>query len=109
VIAVTRFEVPDAEASAFESGITELLAILGKQPGFVRGRVGRALDEPRHWVLATEWDQVGSYRRGLGAYEVKLTSPPLMAWSVPDPSAFEVVAQQDDARAPLTAPSDRAR
>ena len=106
---MTRFAVPEGEASAFRAGLSELLALLAKQPGFVRGRVGRALDEQNHWVLTTEWDEVGSYRRGLGAYEVKLTSPPLMAWSVPEPSAFEVVAQQDDAQAPLTAPSDRAR
>ena len=106
---MTRFEVPDAEVSAFERGLTELLALLAKQPGFVRGRVGRALDEQRHWLLTTEWDEVGSYRRGLGAYEVKLTSPPLMAWSIPEPSAFEVLAHEDDAQAPLTAPSDRAR
>ena len=109
MISVTRFRVPDAEAAAFETGLAGLLALLASRPGFVRGRVGRAVDDPGCWLLSTEWDGVGSYRRGLGDYQVKLASPPLMAWSVPEPSAFEVLAASDDAQAPAAGPSGRAR
>jgi hypothetical protein len=42
-------------------------------------------------VLATEWDAVGAYRRGLSAYEVKLALAPVMAYVVNAPSAYEVV------------------
>jgi len=109
VIAVTRFVVPEAEAEAFGRGAEELLGLLAARPGFVQGRLGRALDDEAQWVLSTEWDTVGSYRRGLGDFQVKLVSPPLMGWSVPEPSAFEVVASCDEAQQPLAGPSERAR
>lgn len=106
---MTRFAVPDTEAVQFGRALDELLALLAARPGFVRGRVGRAVDDPGCWLLSTEWDSVGSYRRGLGDYQVKLASPPLMAWSVPEPSAFEVLAACDEAKAPVAGPSERAR
>lgn len=108
-MSVTRFDVPEAESVGFSRGMEELLGLLAAQPGFLRGSVGRAVDEPSRWVLSTEWDQVGSYRRGIGAYAVKLASPAVMAWSVPDPSAFEVLARVDDAQTPLAGPGERAR
>ena len=109
MITVARFQVPDDAAPAFEVQAEEVLGLLAKQPGFQRGRLGRSLDEPALWVLVTEWDNVGSYRRGLGAYDVKLTATPLMAWGIPEPGAFEVVAVSDESQEPLAGPAERAR
>jgi hypothetical protein len=46
-------------------------------------------------VLATEWEAVGSYRRGLSSYEVKVALAPLMPYVVNAPSAYDVVAGVD--------------
>ncbi|HUR15316.1 MAG TPA: antibiotic biosynthesis monooxygenase [Mycobacteriales bacterium] len=109
MIVLSRFEVPEARLAAFRPDAQAALDALARQAGFVRGRLGCSLDEPALWSLVTEWDSVGSYRRGLSAYDVKLATAPLMALSVPEPSAYEVVAAADDAQAPATAPSSRAR
>jgi hypothetical protein len=109
VLSVSRFVVPESAASGFADQAREVLRLLAVQPGFVRGRLGRALDEPGTWALLTEWASVRSYRRGIGAYDVKLAATPLMALSVPEPSAYEVVAAADDAQAPAAGPAARAR
>lgn len=95
MLAVTRCSVPAADTTLFEAAAREVVAALATQPGFRRGRLGRAVDDPDQWVLASEWDGVGSYRRGLSAYDVKLALAPLMPFVVNEPSAYEVVLGQD--------------
>lgn len=109
MIVVSRFQVPEDQSAGFEPGARVALDALSVQAGFVRGRLARALDDPDAWALVTEWDEVGSYRRGLSAYDVKLATAPLMALSVPEASAYEVLVSADEAQAPPTAPSRRAR
>ena len=109
MISVSRFEVPEPQLDAFDADARAALEALSAQAGFVRGRLGRSVDEPALWALVTEWDSVGSYRRGLSAYPVKLATAPLMALSVPEPGAYDVLASADEPRAPATAPSSRAR
>lgn len=109
MFAVSRFDVPDGQEGAFADDARRALTVLAERPGFVRGRLGRAADEATTWTLLTEWDSVGSYRRGLSSYDVKLATAPLMAFSRPEPGAFEVVASVDDPRPAASPPSSRAR
>lgn len=109
MIVVSRFEVPEAQAASFLPDAQQALAALSQRPGFVRGRLGRAADEPSSWALVTEWDSVGSYRRGLSAYDVKLATAPLLALAVNEPSAYELLATVDESQPPSGVPSDRAR
>jgi heme-degrading monooxygenase HmoA len=95
VLALTRCSVPGPERDGFLSAAREALAALSGRPGFLRGRIGRAMDDGEQWVLATEWEAVGSYRRGLSSYEVKVALAPLMPYVVNAPSAYDVVAGID--------------
>jgi hypothetical protein len=63
--------------------------ILADRPGHVRGRLGRNTDAPELWVLTTEWESVGAYRRALSAYDVKLTAVPVLSRAIDEPSAYE--------------------
>jgi hypothetical protein len=90
VLVVTRYRDP-ADPAAFLSSARAALAALAACPGYRWGRIGRALDEPGCWTLVTEWADVGSYRRALGGYEVKLTAVPLLSLALDEPSAFEVL------------------
>jgi hypothetical protein len=103
---VTRFDVTD---TGFEGRAVAALEVLAARPGFVRGRVGRAADDPSAWLLATEWDSVGSYRRSLSSYEVKVVATTLLAEGRDEPSAFEVLHAVDAAQPPAARPSDRAQ
>lgn len=98
MISVNRFNSDDAD---FAEQAGSALALLAARPGFVRGHVGRSTDEPSAWVVVTEWRDVGSYRRGLSGYEVKVGAWPLLAQALPEPSAFEILQTADGDQPPV--------
>jgi len=104
VLVVTRHRVDAASIDAFVSGAHEALAALAARPGWVEGTLGRSVDEPELWVLATRWRDTGSYRRALSAYDVKVRAVPLLSTAIDEPSAYEVIigagADGTSARAP---------
>jgi heme-degrading monooxygenase HmoA len=108
VLVVTRFDVPADSAEGFLERARAALAAFAGRPGYVRGRIGRAADDPAAWVLTTEWDGVGSYRRSLSSYEVKVHAAPLLALGRDEASAFEVL-HADEGGAGATTVSRRAR
>lgn len=89
VLSVTRHRVPLDDAAAFEADARAALEALRARPGFRTGTLGRSTDDPRLWVLATWWDDVGSFRRALSAYEVKVTAVPVLATAIDEATAFE--------------------
>lgn len=103
MLVVTRFDVPEDASAAFLPQARAALAAFAARPGYLRGRVGRAADDPTAWVLTTEWDGVGSYRRSLSAYDVKVDAAPLLSRGRDEPSAFEVLLSDEG-----SAPSRRA-
>jgi len=108
VIVVTRFDVPEDSASAFLEQAKVALAAFAARPGYVRGRIGRAADEPTAWVLTTEWEGVGAYRRSLSSYDVKVDAAPLLGQGRDEPSAFEVL-HGDEGSTPSRRAADAAR
>jgi quinol monooxygenase YgiN len=105
---VTRFDVPEEQSAAFLPEAQTALAAFAARPGFVRGRVGRAADDPTAWLLVTEWEGVGAYRRSLSAYDVKVGAAPLLGRGRDEVSAFEVLHAVDAAGPEVTLPSRRA-
>jgi quinol monooxygenase YgiN len=91
VIVVNRFRVPEADAAAFRDDLERARESLGAQPGYLRGRIGRNVDDPALWLLTTEWEGPGAYRRALSSYDVKLAAVPTLSRAVDEPSAFEPV------------------
>jgi quinol monooxygenase YgiN len=111
MISVLRFAVDDRDEV---DGATRLLAqaraalrALAARPGYLRGSAGRATDDPTAWVLVTEWRDVGSYRRALGNYDVKVYATPLLAQSLDAVSAFEVLVEAEPGAEPAVRTSDR--
>jgi hypothetical protein len=88
VIVVLHF-VPSEDQDVFADRARAALAALADRPGYRGGTVGRAADDETAWVMVTEWESVGAYRRALGAFDVKMVATPLMAQAVDQPSAFE--------------------
>ena len=91
MIVVCRLAVPPEESASFPALAEAALSALSARPGYLRGHLGRAVDDPSLWLLSTEWLNVGAYRRALSAYDVKMTLTTAMAHAVNEPSAFEVV------------------
>ena len=107
MLVVTRFDVPAEQSAEFLPRAQAALAAFAARPGYVRGRIGRAADDPGAWVLVTEWVGVGAYRRSLSSYDVKVDAAPLLSLGRDEPSAFEVL-HSDDADGASAAPSRRA-
>jgi quinol monooxygenase YgiN len=91
LVVVNRFRVPEDEAEQFRADLVAALDVLAQRPGHVSGQAGRNVDEPELWVLTTAWENVGSYRRALSAYDVKVTAVPLLSRAVDEPSAYETL------------------
>ena len=86
MISVTHFRSGDP---GFEHRAQDALAALARRPGFVRGSIGRSTDDESDWLLTSEWANVGSYRRALGDYDVKLRATPLLGEAVDIATSFE--------------------
>jgi hypothetical protein len=104
MIALTHFS--DASPD-FEARAQSALAALAARPGYLRGTLGRSTDDPGAWVLLTEWENVGSYRRALGNYEVKLHATPLLAAALDVPGGFEPLLDVAPGGAAISRASDR--
>lgn len=102
---LNRFLVNDE--AAFVERAHAALAALAARPGYVYGRLTRALDDPRHWCLVTEWESVGTYRRALGDFDVRVRATPLLAESLDEPSAYEALATAAPGGPVSTLESDR--
>jgi hypothetical protein len=98
------------EAPDFAERAEGALAALAGCAGYLRGELGRSTEDTADWILLTEWVDIGSYRRALGSYPVKVRATPLMSESVGVPSSFETlvevaadgsVALRDSDRQPL--------
>ena len=96
LVVVNRFRVGEAEVESFRVDVHAALGALAERPGYVDGRIGRNVDEPELWLLTTTWANVGSYRRALSAYDVKLHAVPLLSRAIDEPSAYEAVEPGTD-------------
>ena len=91
MLVVTRFRVADPDGPRFRAQAEAALDALAARPGYLDGRIGRNVDDPALWVLTTTWVDVGSYRRALSAYDVRVAAVPLLSRAIDEPSAYETV------------------
>lgn len=88
---MNRFRVSAADQATFRDDLERARETLAVQGGFVHGRIGRNVDDPELWVLTTEWEGPGAYRRALSTYDVKLAAVPTLSRALDEPSAYERV------------------
>lgn len=79
MLLVCRFTVPPDDADAFLARVHRALDLLGEADGFLGGEAGRAVDDPRHWVLTVRFRTVDAYRRALSPFPVREHVHPLLA------------------------------
>jgi hypothetical protein len=108
VLVVIRVRPAEPAVPSFLADARAVLALLSERPGWRSGRIGRAVDEPGLWVLSTEWESVGSYRRAMSAHEVRMLAIPLLADALDEPSAYEVLEAAGLGADGLAAASDLA-
>lgn len=91
MIVVNRFRVAEGDAESFRGDLERAHQTLAVQAGYLTGHVGRNVDDPGLWLLTTQWEGPGAYRRALSAYDVKLAAVPTLSRAIDEPGAYEVV------------------
>jgi len=86
---VIRFRVEEGDQAEFAERARAAVGVLAEQKGFVSAQIGRNVDDPELLALNLQWENVGSYRRALSPYEVKLTAVPLLSQAVDEPTAYD--------------------
>ncbi|MET9310540.1 antibiotic biosynthesis monooxygenase [Kribbella sp. NPDC003505] len=86
---VIRFRVGEAGQAGFGERVRAAVDVLARQKGFVAARVGKNVDDPELLALTLEFENIGSYRRALSPYEVKLAAVPLLSEALDEPTAYE--------------------
>ena len=90
MIAIARFELPLSQAEEFRAELEAVKTVLSEAAGFRSGTIGQNLDEPTLWVLTTEWENVGSYRRALSSTRAKLEAIPVLARAIDELSTMKL-------------------
>lgn len=96
-VVVMRFAVPTDSANAFEDEASGVARLLTGFDGCTGVDVARASDDRELWVVVARWDSVGSYRKALSSFEVKLNAVPFLSRAIDEPTAFEVLFGSDAA------------
>ena len=91
VLVVNRFRGPMSDGESFRADQQTAREALAACAGYAGGEVGRNVDDPELWVLTTRWENVGSYRRALSSYDVKLRAVATLSRALEEPSAYEQV------------------
>ncbi|MEI7453403.1 MAG: antibiotic biosynthesis monooxygenase [Actinomycetes bacterium] len=91
LVVVNRFRVAEHEAASFASDARVALATLAQSVGFIDGVLAQSTDEADLRMISTRWINVGSYRRALSRFEVKISAIPLLSTAIDESSAFEAV------------------
>ncbi len=92
MLVVLRFRVDSAEEAVFRSEAEQAIGVLTERPGFLEASIGRATDDPDLWLVLLRFASVGSYRRALSSYEVKVGAVPLLSRALDEPTAFEILS-----------------
>jgi quinol monooxygenase YgiN len=90
-VVVMRFAVDADGADAFLDDASAVTRVLAGFDGCSGIEVARASDDPALWVMVARWESVGSYRKALSSYEVKLNAVPFLSRAIDEPTAFQVL------------------
>jgi hypothetical protein len=85
MFAIARFE---SEDPAFLDQLIQAHGALAACKGYLTGRIGRNTDSPQLLALITEWENIGSYRRALSNFEVKMVAVPVLARAIDEPGGY---------------------
>lgn len=91
LLVINRFRVPSDLSTRFAEDARTALATLAESAGFIDGAIAQATDETDLRLVTTRWKDVGSYRRALSRFEVKISAVPLLSQAIDESSAFEAV------------------
>lgn len=95
MLVVLRFRLETVGIDEFVGQARVAVEALSRCRGFVDAHIGRAIDDANLGLIELKFDEVGSYRRALSNYDVKMNAVPLLSTVIDEPTAFEVLHHRD--------------
>lgn len=89
MLVLTRYRVEPPVTEEFRSQARTAMDAMATRPGFLDAELGRNVDDPQLWTLTMRWRDVGSYRRSLSGFDVKMAVVPLLSRAIDEPTAYE--------------------
>lgn len=96
MLVITRHRVAQNQLPEWLASAKVALAPLAAQLGCISAEIGLATDEPDLVAVVTRWDSVGSYRRALSNFEVKMHSIPFLSTAIDESTAYELIHRNAD-------------
>lgn len=88
MFAIARFRVEVPRQGEFIERLTIAHNALKACSGYLNGEIGINTDEPGLIALVTRWENIGSYRRALSNYQVKVDAVPVLAEAIDEPGGY---------------------
>jgi quinol monooxygenase YgiN len=88
MFAIARFRVHAGSREDFLIRLERAHSALKTCPGYLSGEVGLNTDEPELIALLTRWENIGSYRRALSNFQVKIDAVPVLAEAIDEPGGY---------------------
>jgi hypothetical protein len=89
--AVWTFDVSDSATWKLEA--QQAMSVLQSRSGFVHGSIFHNADSLERYLIKTDWQDVGSYRRALSSMEAKVGVWPFLANMRDEATAFELLME----------------
>jgi quinol monooxygenase YgiN len=88
VFAIARFRVEPSQHEEFLERLRTAHDALKSCAGYLNGEIGLNTDEPGLIALVTRWENIGSYRRALSNFQVKVDAVPVLAQAIDEPGGY---------------------
>ncbi|MFZ9774566.1 MAG: antibiotic biosynthesis monooxygenase family protein [Candidatus Nanopelagicaceae bacterium] len=88
MFAIARFRVEPSQHEEFLERLRTAHDALKSCAGYLSGEIGLNTDEPRLIALVTRWENIGSYRRALSNFQVKVDAVPVLAQAIDEPGGY---------------------
>lgn len=88
MFAIARFRVSPEGSEPFLQSLEAAHRALAACDGYVEGHIGSNTDEPGLIAMITRWRNIGSYRRALSNYQVKMVAVPILAQAIDEPGGY---------------------
>jgi len=99
IAVIAQLAVPAGSRAQFEQGYERLVELCAQSPGFLSSELGQSTDSLEDFTLIHRWADVGTYRKFLSRYEVKIEVIPFLSTFTKDSVTVEIIMDSQSDRA----------
>lgn len=98
IAVIAQLAVPTGSRVQFEQGYERMVELCAQSPGFLSSELGQSTDSLEDFTLIHRWADVGTYRKFLSRYEVKIEVIPFLSTFTQDSVTVEIIMDSQSER-----------